>query len=132
MQALTRKRAVLPGLLILAAAAIKLIEDIVTGESGPVDQAVLWSVREFVPPVFTGFFVTFSRSAAFMIPLCAAAMAALLAVRRVADALPLTGALAAVCIGGLITLLPNLLFDMSATPAYGSSNTPKNGSGSGC
>ena len=63
---------------------IKLIEDVVTKESWPVDEAVLWFVRDHVPAALTGFFavVTFSGSARSLVPLAALAALAVLFARR--------------------------------------------------
>ena len=82
---LTRRRLAVLGILTLAVGAIKLIEDVVAQESGPVDEAILWFVRDHVPPATSGFFaaVTLSGSAAFLTPVAAvAALALLFAGRR--------------------------------------------------
>ena len=82
---LTRRRLAVLGILTLAVGAIKVIEDVVAQESGPVDEAILWFVRDHVPPAMTGFFaaVTLSGSAAFLMPVAAvAALALLFAGRR--------------------------------------------------
>ena len=77
---LTRRRLAVLGILTLAVGAIKLIEDVVAQESGPVDEAILWFVRDHVPPAMSGFFaaVTLSGSAAFLMPVAAVAAVALL------------------------------------------------------
>ena len=72
-------------MLTLAVGGIKLIEDVVAKESGPVDEAILWFVRDHVPAALTGFFavVTFSGSARFLVPgAVVAAIALLVAGRR--------------------------------------------------
>ena len=81
---LRQRRLAVAGLLMLAAGAIKLIEDVVTNESGPVDEAVLWFIRSHLPRGWNGFFlaVTLSGSALFLMPVAVAAVAALLAARR--------------------------------------------------
>jgi undecaprenyl-diphosphatase len=77
---LVRRRLVLLGLLTLAMTAIKVIEDVVAKESGPVDTAILWFVRDQVPAELRGFFaaLTLSGSAALLLPASAAAVLALL------------------------------------------------------
>ena len=83
---LTKRRLAVVSLLTLAAGGVKLIEDVVAEESGPVDEAILWFIRDHVPAALNGFFavVTLSGSARFLMPLAAvAATASLLARRRV-------------------------------------------------
>ena len=46
---LTKRRLAVLGILTLAVGGIKLIEDVVAKESGPVDEAILWFVRDHVP-----------------------------------------------------------------------------------
>ena len=86
---LTQRRLAVLGMLTLAVAGIKLIEDVVAQESGPVDEAILWFVRDHVPAALNGFFavVTFSGSAKFLVPVAAVAATALLVVRRRFEAL---------------------------------------------
>ena len=77
------------GLLTLAMSAIKVIEDVVAQESGPVDTAILWFVREQVPAALRGFFaaVTLSGSAGFLLPTTVVVVAALLIAKRRFEAL---------------------------------------------
>ena len=86
---LTRRRLAVLGILTLAVAGIKLIEDVVAKESGPVDEAILWFFRNHVPDALDGFFevVTLSGSARFLVPLSALAAVALLVARRRFEAL---------------------------------------------
>lgn len=81
---LTQRRLAVLGILTLAVGGIKLIEDVVAKESGPVDEAILWFVRGLVPAGLDSFFavVTLSGSARFLAPLTAAAAAGLLLARR--------------------------------------------------
>ena len=97
---LTKRRVAVLGLLTLAMGSIKLIEDVVAKESGPVDEALLWFVREHVPSALTGFFavVTLSGSAIFLIPTAAVATLLLLRVGRRLEAWLLSGSLAAATI----------------------------------
>jgi len=86
---LTRRRLAVLGVLTLAMSAVKVIEDVVAHESGPIDTALLWFVREHVPAALTGFFaaVTWSGSAEALVPASAVAAVALLAARRRFEAL---------------------------------------------
>ena len=85
---LTRRRVAVLGLLTLAVAAIKLIEDVVDQETGPVDEAILWFVRDHVSAALNGFFgvVTVGGSASFVLPAATAAVLALLVARRRSEA----------------------------------------------
>ena len=81
---LTKRRLAVLGMLTLAVGGIKLIEDVVAKESGPVDEAILWFIRDHVPAALDTFFavVTFSGSARFLMPVAVVAAVALLVVRR--------------------------------------------------
>ena len=86
---LAKRRLAVLGALTLAVAAIKLIEDVVAKESGPVDEAILWSIRVHVPAALNGFFavVTFSGSAKVLMPLAALVATTLFVARRRFEAL---------------------------------------------
>ena len=86
---LTKRRLAVLGILTLAVGGIKLIEDVVAKESGPVDEAILWFFRNHVPAALDGFFevVTLSGSARFLVPVSALAAVALLVARRHFEAL---------------------------------------------
>lgn len=86
---LTKRRLAVLGILTLAVSGIKLVEDVVAKESGPVDEAILWFVRDHVPAALNGFFaaVTLSGSAKFLAPLAAVAAVALLVARHRFEAL---------------------------------------------
>ena len=60
---LTKRRLAVLGVLTLAVGGVKLIEDVVAKESGPVDEAILWFIRDHVPAALNGFFAA-SHSAA--------------------------------------------------------------------
>lgn len=57
--------------LVLAVTAIKLIEDVVTGESGPADERILRFVHDVVPDAMHELFALATRtgSASFLIPM---------------------------------------------------------------
>jgi len=81
---LTKRRLAVLATLTLTVSAVKVIEDVVARESGPVDTAILWFVRDHVPTALNGFFavLTWSGSATFLAPATIAAAAALLIARR--------------------------------------------------
>ena len=81
---LTRRRLAVLTVLTLAVAGIKLIEDVVAKESGPVDEAILWFIRDRVPAALHGGFaaITLSGSAGFLLPVAVSAVLALLIARR--------------------------------------------------
>ena len=81
---LTQRRLAVLATLTLAVSAIKLVEDVVAQESGPVDEAILWLIRRQVPSALNGFFaaVTLSGSAMLLVPLAVIAAGALLVARR--------------------------------------------------
>lgn len=93
---LTMRRVTVLGLLTLAAVAIKVIEDVLDHESGPVDAAVLWFVRDHVPAAWSGFFsvVTLSGSAAFLLTLGSLAALVALFAKRWFEAMLLASSLA--------------------------------------
>ena len=86
---LTKRRVAILGILTLAVSAIKVVEDVVAKESGPVDEMVLWFIRDHVPSSLTAFFtlVTLSGSWSFLLPVTLIATAALLIARRRVEAL---------------------------------------------
>ena len=86
---LMKRRLALLAVLTLAVSGIKVIEDVLAKESGPVDAAVLWFIREHVPAALTGFFaaVTLSGSASFLVPAGVLVTVALLIARRRYEAL---------------------------------------------
>jgi len=86
---LTQRRLAVFAILTLAVGGIKLIEDVVAKESGPVDEAVLWLLRDHVPAALNGFFaaVTLSGSAKLLLPLSGTVAVVLLVARRRFEAL---------------------------------------------
>lgn len=86
---LAKRRLTVLLLLIFATLAIKLIEDVLGGEAGPIDAAILVVIHARAPMGLTGFFeaVTLTGSSGVLLPLAAAATIALLGARRRAEAL---------------------------------------------
>lgn len=81
---LTKRRLALLVMLTLAVSGIKVIEDVLAKESGPVDAAVLWFIQAHVPAALKGLFsmVTLSGSASFLVPTGVLVSAALFVARR--------------------------------------------------
>lgn len=86
---LAKRRVATIGLLTLVVSGIKVTEDVLAKESGPVDEAVLWFVRGAVPAAWTGFFeaITLTGSAMVLVPLALVAALLLWGVRRRSEAL---------------------------------------------
>lgn len=76
-------------MLVLAVSAIKVSEDVLGGESGLIDEAILLFIRNHVPNTLTGFFeaVTFTGSSRVLFPIATVATVALLCARRRFEAL---------------------------------------------
>ena len=94
---LTRRRLAVLGALTLAMSAVKVIEDVVALESGPIDTALLWLVRAQVPASLTAFFtaVTWSGSSRFLLPATLIAVVVLLVAKRRFEALLMGASMAA-------------------------------------
>lgn len=75
--------------LVLAVSAVKVSEDVLGGESGPIDRAILLFIHSHVPSTLTGFFevVTFTGSPMVLFPLAAVVTIALLYARQRFEAL---------------------------------------------
>ena len=75
--------------LVLAASAVKVSEDVLGGESGPIDRAVLLFIHSHVSGTFTGFFeaVSLTGSSRFLFPLVALVTAGLWWTKKHFDAL---------------------------------------------
>jgi undecaprenyl-diphosphatase len=86
---LTERHVAVLGLLTLAVVGAEVFEDVLAGESGPLDTTLLWFVREHVPLALTGIFaaVTRSGSVAFLLPATATCVLVLLVARRRFEAL---------------------------------------------
>lgn len=68
--ALANKRFAILTLLTLLVLGIKVFEDVIAKESGPIDTEILWFIRQNVPVAFAGFFelVTLSGAGVFLVP----------------------------------------------------------------
>jgi len=125
---LTRRRLAVLGLLTLAMSAIKVIEDVVAHESGPIDTAVLWFVREHVPAAMAGFFamVTRTGSVAFLTPATVLAVIVLLVARRRFEAVLMgtTMISATLLVYGIKTLVGRVRPALWETQWYSGSSFP--------
>jgi undecaprenyl-diphosphatase len=81
---LERRRLAILWALVVAVLATKVTEDVIDGESGPIDTAVLTFIRAHMPDALTRVFetITVTGSANVLVPLIAVATLALLAARR--------------------------------------------------
>ena len=86
---LTQRRLAVLGVLTTAVGGIKLVEDVVGKETGPVDEAILWLLRDHVPSALQGVFsvITLSGAATFLVPLVSLAVVGLLFARHRFEAL---------------------------------------------
>lgn len=89
-------------MLVLAASAVKLSEDVLGGESGPIDRTILLFIHSHFPSALTGFFeaVSSTGSSRVLLPLAAVATIALLWTKRRFEAL----LVAASVISGVIVI----------------------------
>lgn len=89
-------------ILVLAVSAIKVGEDVLGGESGFVDEAILLFVHNHVPGELTGFFeaVTFTGSSTVLFPLTSVGAIMLLFARRRFEALLLLASV----LGGVVVV----------------------------
>lgn len=87
--ALHKRRFAMLTIFVLAVCAIKVSEDVLGRESGPVDSAILLFVHGHVPEPLNGFFraVTLTASSTCLFPLTVTVTIALLWARRRAEAL---------------------------------------------
>lgn len=88
-----RRRVAILWLLALAAIAIKVTEDVVAGESGPIDERLVRFLHSLVSPALTGWFeaVTFSASGPVLTAMTIAAAIMLVIAKRSNEALLLVG-----------------------------------------
>ena len=94
--ALAGRRFAVLTLLTLLVIGIKVFEDVLSNESGPVDTAALLLIKQNTSPGLIGFFsaVTWSGAAIFLVPATAVLCALLLLMRRPRDAVLLAATMA--------------------------------------
>lgn len=88
-ESLEKRRLVILFALVLVVLAIKISEDVLGGESGPVDKAILLFIHSHVPASLTPFFsaITFTGSSKFLFPFTTFITLLLLLDRRRSEAL---------------------------------------------
>jgi undecaprenyl-diphosphatase len=88
-----RRRVAILWLLALAVIAIKLTEDVVAGESGPIDERLMLFLHSQVSPSLTGWLeaITLSASASVLTTMTIAAAVLLVIAKRPIEAMLLTG-----------------------------------------
>ncbi len=97
-----RRRMAILSMLVLALLAARVSEDVLAGESGPIDRAVLLYLRAHVPQVLAGFFqaITITGASVFVLPLAASVALGLLwrGLRSEALLIALSSGLAAIVV----------------------------------
>ncbi len=90
------KRLAILALLTLLVVGIKIFEDVIAKESGPVDTAALWFIRQHMPSSVEGFFqrVTLSGSGAFLTPITLLASAVFLVCKKQVQAILVASSMA--------------------------------------
>ena len=85
---LEKRRLAVLFVLVLAVTVLKVTEDVLGGESGPFDEAILMFIHGHVADPWPGFFaaVTFTGSATVLVPLTIITCSALLLARRRVEA----------------------------------------------
>jgi undecaprenyl-diphosphatase len=126
--ALEKRRLTLLSVLVLAVCAINVSEEVIGGESGPIDKAILLFIHGHVPGALTGFFeaVTFTGSSRVLFPLASVATLALLCARRRLEALLLAASVisAAAVVYVVKTLVGRARPALWETEAYWGSSFP--------
>ena len=86
---LGKRRLVVLMVFVFSVSAIKLSEDALGGESGPIDKSILLFIHSYAPIYLNGFFesITLSGSSMVLFPLTVITTIALLAARRRLEAL---------------------------------------------
>jgi undecaprenyl-diphosphatase len=125
---LTRRRLAVLGALTLAMTAIKVVEDVVDHESGPVDTALLWFVRDHMPTALGGFFAVATRSgsADFLLPATVVAALVLVVARRRFEALLMLASMltATLLVYGLKVVVGRVRPTLWETQSYWGSSFP--------
>ena len=82
--AVASKRLAVLALLTLLVVSVKVFEDVISRESGPIDTAILWFIRDNTPPAMVGFFtvITLSGAGKFLAPASAVLSVWLFVARR--------------------------------------------------
>lgn len=126
--ALAARRFAVLALLTLLIIGIKVFEDVIAKESGPIDTASLWFIRQNTPPALMGFFsgVTISGAGIFLVPATVLLAAIFLILRQRHAALLLAGSMACAWLltYGLKALIDRTRPDLWSTAWYWGSSFP--------
>lgn len=87
-QPLQKRRVLLLSMLISAATAIKVTEDVLGKESGPIDEAILWAIHQVTPRQMDGAFEAISAtgSSTALLPVAIISIVVMLVAKRRAEA----------------------------------------------
>lgn len=128
LPALAARRFVILALLTLFIVGIKVFEDVLAKESGPIDTALLWFIRQNTPPALIKFFggVTLSGAGIFLGPATVLMAAVFLLLRQRHAALLLTGSMTCAWLltYGLKTLIDRNRPDLWSTAWYWGASFP--------
>lgn len=128
LRKLTARRFVLLALLTVLVVGVKVFEDVLAKESGPVDTAILWFIRQNTSLALTSFFalVTTTGSAIFLVPTTVILTLTLAALKHRHQALLLAASMA--CAGLLTYFIKTLVNrsrpDLWSTEWYSGSSFP--------
>lgn len=126
--AVARRRFAVLAMLTLLVVGIKVFEDVISQESGPVDTALLWFIRQNMPPTFVGFFeaVTFSGAGIFLVPATAVLCGLLLLWRHRREAVLLAASMVSawICTYTLKALVDRARPELWSTAWYWGSSFP--------
>lgn len=113
---------------MLLVIGIKVFEDVITEDSGPIDTAVLWFIRQHTPPALTDFFSLVSATGAglFLVPATIILTAIFLALNHRREALLLASAMAYAGISTFVikAVVNRLRPDLWSATWYSSSSFP--------
>ena len=89
IEALQRRRMTILWTLVLAVSVIKVVEDVLGGESGPIDEWILMLIHALVPSSLNAFFaaITFTGSGRVLVSLTVVTTLTLLVAKRRFEAL---------------------------------------------
>jgi undecaprenyl-diphosphatase len=122
LPALAGRRFAVLTLTTLVVVGIKVVEDVLSKESGPVDTALMWWIRQNVSPALLGFFgvVTLGGSAKFLVPATVVLCCLLLLMRRYREAVLLAATMAS---GWLLTYAVKSVVDRPRPDLWSASSS---------
>ena len=125
---LAGKRLAVLTLLMLLVIGVKVFEDVLSKESGPVDAAALWFIKQHAPTALLGFFgmVTLGGAAIFLVPATMVLCSLLLITRHQLEAVLLAASMVSgwALTYGLKTLVNRPRPELWSTTWYWGSSFP--------